>query len=72
MYFLNKFLFSEGIRPLYVHRRYLPVSLEQPIRFRLNPEYRAIALLHKRMQDSIRYEKQDGTVNLDFQNWLNV
>ena len=55
LYIINKFLFENNLRPLYVNRRYLPSPCRQGVKFLFNPEYKIIVRLHKTVWQKIEY-----------------
>lgn len=65
IFFFNKFLFEEGIRPLKVERRFLPVSNHDSIHFKPNKNYASILKLHKLMKENIAFSSLDNKVVLD-------
>lgn len=56
---LNQFLFTKGLRPLYVQRKYLPSTSGGEVSFSSNREYLPILALQSQFEDKINYEQQD-------------
>ena len=69
MYFINKLLFEQKIRPLKVTRRYLPYEGTYPLRFKPNPAYHSILLLLNELQKTVPYTREKDIVSLDLSKW---
>lgn len=65
LYFINKFLFEQGIRSACVPRKYLPVPDTDPMRFAVNPAYKPILRLQRHVLRSVRYAEEGDSITLD-------
>lgn len=70
LYLLNKFLFEQGIRDIYVQRKYLPECTEGGIKFHLQDAYRPLMRLQQQLLREIPYSVDGDTVSLDFNGLL--
>jgi glycosyltransferase involved in cell wall biosynthesis len=66
MYVLNRFLFTNGLRPLYAQRRYLPDVSGDAVRFASNPDYAAIVRIQQEYIGKIRYEQTEKGIRVSF------
>ena len=65
LYVLNRLLFESGIRSLYVDRKYLPDCSSDIVRFRSNPEYRAVLKLQRDYLSRVSYAVDTAGIHLD-------
>lgn len=68
-YFLNKLLFEEGVRPLKVARRFLPVEGTDPVRFGPNPAYAGMVRFLNSLRRGVGLSRDGETVRLDMSRW---
>jgi hypothetical protein len=66
MYVLNRFLFENGLRPLYAQRRYLSVASGDTVRFAPNPAYVPITKIQREYVGKIRYEPLEKGLRISF------
>jgi glycosyltransferase involved in cell wall biosynthesis len=66
MYVLNRFLFENGLRPLYAQRRYLAVVSGDTVRFASNPAYVPITKIQREYVGKIRYEPLEKGIRIRF------
>lgn len=67
LYVLNKFLFSKGIRPMNVIRRYLPEDDGGTVKFRSNPAYAPILRIQQEWLPKIRYHGDESHTYVSFE-----
>ncbi len=65
LYVLNKLMFEQGARPLYVPRKYLPEMREEGIRFRTNPDYQPLLKLQARYVPLVDFSEGPEGVRVD-------
>lgn len=62
LYLLNKFLYEEGVRGIYVDRRFLPDFSGDTVRFSVNPAYVGIIKLQTYLLERVSYALEGGDV----------
>lgn len=65
LFVLNRFLFSRGLRPLYMGRKYLPEVHDGQISFRTNADVMPILKLQEELLQKISYEVTPEGVSID-------
>lgn len=66
MYNINRFLFSQGIRPLHVPRKYLPHrTVDGVIKFKINPAYLPISKLQSDFAQQVGFSADENNTYLD-------
>lgn len=65
IFVLNRFMFRQGLRPLYVERKYLPRERGGALDFSDNQNYRALARLQEELLAKLNYSIDEQGVSLD-------
>jgi GT2 family glycosyltransferase len=65
LYLINKFLFEEKIRSLYVSRKFLSIQNKNDISFELNREYLSIMKIQNELMRKVKYAINGDKVSLD-------
>lgn len=65
LFVLNRFLFSKGLRPLYVPRKYLPEAHDGKISFRTNTDILPLLKLQEDLLQKISYEVTPDGISID-------
>jgi GT2 family glycosyltransferase len=65
LYLLNKFLFENKIRDIYVSRKFLPIQKNGNIYFQQSIEYNSILKIQKQLMNNVTYTKNGDTIALD-------
>ena len=65
MYLLDKLLFDEGIRDIYVERRFLPDFSGRSVKFVVNPAYTKTIKLQQFLLKNVTYDTEGDTVKFD-------
>ena len=68
-YYLNLLLFDEGLLPLRMIRKYLPVEKEGRISFALNPAYRPVQKLLNTLARTVEVDASGELSRLDLSAW---
>ena len=68
-YYLNVLLFDEGLLPLRMIRKYLPVEKEGRISFALNPAYRPVQKLLNTLARTVEVDASGELSRLDLSAW---
>ena len=69
LFILNKLLFENAVRPLYVKRKYLPEISGQGIVFKKNPEYAAITKIQRNLLAKTSYTVNGESIALNLAQW---
>jgi GT2 family glycosyltransferase len=65
LYLINKFLFEERIRSLYVSRKFSPIKNKNGISFKLNREYLSIMKIQNELMRKVKYAVNGDKVSLN-------
>lgn len=65
LYLLNKFLFDNKIREIYVTRKFLPIISNNNIYFKQNKDYLSIIEIHKQLMDNVTYTKNGDKIAIN-------
>lgn len=71
LYLLNKFLFENKIRDIYVSRKFLPIQKNNSIYFKQNSKYLSIIEIHKHLINNVTYTKNGDTIAINLKSFQN-